>query len=79
MSNHPVFRIECSYADGAVKWVLYRNLRDFLALHAHYKTAGIARVAGRSRWNNNRDKVDLPEFPRSSACHPPHLYRHPAR
>ncbi|KAF5389183.1 hypothetical protein D9757_003438 [Collybiopsis confluens] len=51
-----VFRIECDYANGAVRWVIYRQLRDFISLHTHYAL------------NNayNRTVDNLPEFPRTS-------------
>ena len=50
-----VFRIECEYANGAARWVIYRELRDFLRLHLHYKLTNVY----------NR-VVNLPEFPKSS-------------
>ena len=49
-----VFRIECEYANGAARWVIYRELRDFLRLHLHYKLT-----------NAYHRVVDLPEFPKS--------------
>jgi phospholipase D1/2 len=54
-----VFRIECEYANGAARWVIYRQLRDFLSLHAHYALS--------NAFNRNVDK--LPEFPRTSKFH----------
>lgn len=51
-----VFRIECEYANGAARWVIYRQLRDFLSLHTHYAVS--------NAYNRNVD--DLPEFPRTS-------------
>lgn len=51
-----VFRIECEYANGAARWVIYRQLRDFLSLHAHYALS--------NAYNRNVGK--LPEFPRTS-------------
>ncbi|KAF8908954.1 hypothetical protein CPB84DRAFT_1813208 [Gymnopilus junonius] len=51
-----VFRIECEYANGAVRWVVYRELRDFLSLHAHYTVSNV--------YNRNVDK--MPEFPTTS-------------
>jgi phospholipase D1/2 len=51
-----VFRIECEYANGAMRWVIYRQLRDFVSLHAHY--------AFSNAYNRNID--NLPEFPRTS-------------
>ena len=54
--SHSVFRIECEYANGAIRWVIYRQLRDFLSLHAH--------IAVSKTYNRNMDKN--PEFPRTS-------------
>ncbi|KAG6841710.1 hypothetical protein C0991_007982 [Blastosporella zonata] len=51
-----VFRIECEYANGAARWVIYRQLRDFFSLHTHYTVSNV--------YNRNADK--LPEFPRTS-------------
>ncbi|KAJ7069910.1 phospholipase D, partial [Mycena amicta] len=51
-----VFRIECEYANGGVRWVVYRQLRDFFSLHAHYTFS--------NAYNRNID--NLPEFPRTS-------------
>lgn len=50
-----VFRIECEYA-GAARWVIYRELRDFLSLHAHYTVSNV--------YNRNVDH--MPEFPKTS-------------
>ncbi|KAJ7288468.1 phospholipase D [Mycena rebaudengoi] len=51
-----VFRIECEYANGAIRWVVYRQLRDFVSLHTHYAVS--------NAYNRNID--DLPEFPKTS-------------
>ncbi|KAG2037741.1 hypothetical protein BDR03DRAFT_896222, partial [Suillus americanus] len=57
MQTHKaVFRIECEYANGAVRWVVYRQLRDFFSLHAHYTLSNAFRTR----------KDVLPEFPRTS-------------
>jgi phospholipase D1/2 len=53
---HSVFRIECEYANGAMRWVIYRQLRDFVSLHAHFAVS--------NAYNRNIEK--LPEFPRTS-------------
>jgi phospholipase D1/2 len=50
-----VFRIECEYA-GVARWVIYRELRDFLSLHAHYAVSNV--------YNRNVDH--MPEFPKTS-------------
>ncbi|KDQ62566.1 hypothetical protein JAAARDRAFT_171033 [Jaapia argillacea MUCL 33604] len=54
---HPsksVFRIECEYA--GVRWVVYRQMKDFVGLHTHYK---LGNFFGRN------DDI-LPEFPLTS-------------
>ncbi|KAJ8519021.1 hypothetical protein ONZ45_g3982 [Pleurotus djamor] len=51
-----VFRIECEYANGAARWVIYRQLQDFISLHYHYTLS--------NAYNRSVDK--LPEFPRTS-------------
>jgi phospholipase D1/2 len=57
MQGHKsVFRIECEYANGAARWVVYRTLRDFLSLHTHYTVSNV--------YNRNVDQ--MPEFPRTS-------------
>jgi phospholipase D1/2 len=53
-----VFRIECEYANGALRWVIYRQLRDFLSLHTHYAVSNAY----------NRNVGTLPEFPKTSTC-----------
>jgi len=61
-SYHPteekrtVFRIECEYANGAARWVIYRQLRDFFSLHTHYTVSNVY----------NRLGDPLPEFPVTS-------------
>ena len=54
--SHSVFRIECEYANGAMRWVIYRQLRDFVSLHAHLAVSNAY----------NRSIEHLPEFPRTS-------------
>lgn len=51
-----VFRIECEYANGALRWVVYRQLREFLSLHGHYTLSNAY----------NRNIESLPEFPLTS-------------
>lgn len=43
--------------------VIYRELRDFLSLHAHYKAANFGTSVGGLRGSR---KVDIPEFPKIS-------------
>jgi len=80
-TGREMFKVECEYGDGAVKWVghplvalrsrvtrankqvIYRELRDFLSLHAHYKAANFGTSVGGLRGSR---KVDIPEFPKMS-------------
>ena len=53
--RHAVFRIELEYGDGLLKWVIYRELKDFVNLHAHFRVA------------NFRQGIDkFPTFPKTS-------------
>ena len=51
-----VFRIECEYANGAARWVIYRQLREFLSHHTHYAISNAY----------NRNVETLPDFPMTS-------------
>ncbi|GMK58130.1 hypothetical protein CspeluHIS016_0501620 [Cutaneotrichosporon spelunceum] len=63
-SSKELFKIECEYGDGAIKWVVYRDLWDFFSLHTHYKTSNLGhRVTGSVKRSNVRH-VDTPDFPR---------------
>lgn len=55
-AHKAVFRIECEYANGAARWVVYRQLRDFMSLHAHFAFSNAF----------SSQKEVLPEFPRTS-------------
>ena len=63
-SSKAVFRIECEYANGAARWVLYRQLRDFRKLNRHYRVANFYTMSD----------VKLPDFP-LSAINKMHFYR----
>ena len=54
--NKAVFRIECEYANGAARWVIYKQLREFISLHTHYTFSNAY----------NRNVAALPEFPKTS-------------
>nr|XP_019012545.1 phospholipase D [Kwoniella pini CBS 10737]OCF51326.1 phospholipase D [Kwoniella pini CBS 10737] len=58
-----MFKLECEYGDGAVKWVIYRELRDFLSLHAHYKAANFGTSVAGLRSSR---RVEIPDFPKMS-------------
>ncbi|TFK52257.1 phospholipase D [Heliocybe sulcata] len=51
-----VFRVECEYANGAARWVVYRQLRDFVSLHTHYTFSNAY----------NRNVETMPDFPKTS-------------
>ncbi|EJD41463.1 phospholipase D [Auricularia subglabra TFB-10046 SS5] len=51
-----IFRIECEYANGQSRWVVYRQLRDFLSLHTHYRVSNAY----------NRNIEAMPDFPLTS-------------
>jgi hypothetical protein len=53
-SSHAIFRIELEYGDGLMKWVIYREIRDFYNLHAHYKVSNLGSA------------ISLPNFPKTS-------------
>jgi len=55
-NTHALFRIELQYGDGLMKWVIYREMRDFVNLHAHYRFASIVQT----------NQVTLPSFPKTS-------------
>ncbi|KAG8909007.1 Phospholipase D1 [Tulasnella sp. 403] len=57
-NTHAVFRIECEYAMGAARWVIYRELRDFISLHTHYSLS--------NAYKYRSDAIVLPEFPKTS-------------
>lgn len=60
-----MFKIECEYGDGAIKWVVYRELRDFVSLHLHYKKSNFGhRVAALG--SHQTRHVTIPEFPRNA-------------
>jgi phospholipase D1/2 len=62
--NKSVFRVECEYGNGVARWVVYRQLRDFLSLHTHYTFSNVY----------YRNVVALPEFPRTSEFIKPHQF-----
>ncbi|KAG8805702.1 Phospholipase D1, partial [Serendipita sp. 399] len=63
-NSKAVFRIECEYAKGAARWVIYRQLRDFRKLNRHYRLANFYTL----------NDVKLPDFPRSGISKI-HFYR----
>ncbi|TIC73404.1 phospholipase D [Wallemia mellicola] len=54
-NTHAMFRIECQYGDSNLRWTIYRELRDFVSLHTHFRVASVRRTM-----------EGLPEFPKTS-------------
>jgi len=63
-NSKAVFQIECEYANGAARWVIYRQLRDFRKLNRHYRLANFYTLSN----------VKLPDF-HKSAISKIHFYR----
>lgn len=61
--SHSVFRIELEYGSGLtrMKWVIYREFRDFFNLHSRYRLADISNTTF-----GGRDAHKLPKFPRAT-------------
>lgn len=51
------------YLLGADNQVIYRELRDFFQLHAHYKAANVGTSVAGLRTSR---KVEIPDFPKMS-------------
>ncbi|CEH19132.1 Phospholipase D1 [Ceraceosorus bombacis] len=75
-NTHAVFRIELEYGDGLVRWVCYRELRDFINLHAHYRAAALRGYLGRPVGQAEGD-LGLPSFPKTSLPYLNQLQRQP--
>lgn len=67
-SSQAIFRIELSYADDVMKWVVHRSLGDFLTLHAHYRAAALRGYLGRAVGDSGHadGEMGLPRFPKTS-------------
>ncbi|CAH7667187.1 hypothetical protein PPACK8108_LOCUS1578 [Phakopsora pachyrhizi] len=67
-ATHAVFRIELEYGNQLLKWVIYRELRDFVNLHAAYKASNIV--------SRSSADITLPNFPKASLPYFNILKRH---
>lgn len=63
-----VFRIELSYGDDMMKWVIHRTLGDLIALHTHYRAAALKSYFGRAVKDTGTadGEIGLPRFPKTS-------------
>lgn len=60
-TGHRLYRIELEYGGGLMRWVIYRDFRDFLALHAYIRTQMVTgSLAVRRR---DGSLVDAPSLP----------------
>lgn len=61
--THAVFRIELEYGSGLtrMKWVIYREFRDFINLHSRYRLADISNTTF-----SGKEAHRLPKFPRAT-------------
>ncbi|RPB13430.1 phospholipase D [Morchella conica CCBAS932] len=61
--THAVFRIELEYGSGItrMKWVIYREFRDFFNLHSRYRLADISNTTF-----SGKEAHKLPKFPRAT-------------
>ncbi|CAO1625909.1 unnamed protein product [Sympodiomycopsis kandeliae] len=67
-NTQAIFRIELSYGDDMIKWVIYRTLGDFIALHTHYRAAALRGYLGRAVGDSGTadGEIGLPRFPKTS-------------
>jgi phospholipase D1/2 len=64
--RHQIFRIELEYASSLarMKWVIYRNLTDFLKLHGKYKYQ--SKTDKYIHASRPSERAKLPQFPKSA-------------
>jgi phospholipase D1/2 len=64
--RHQIFRIELEYASSLarMKWVVYRNLTDFLKLHGKYKYQ--TKTDKYIHTSRPSERSKLPQFPKSA-------------
>lgn len=64
ITGSTMYKIELDYGGGLFKWVVYRDLRDFLALHTYFRTMNVKGVVSMRMSNLDVDPPGLPSFPR---------------
>lgn len=76
--RHAVFRIELEYGDGLMKWVIYREMKDFTNLHAHCTSSRLSAMPSHARLTccsldrvaNLRHGIGkFPSFPKATLTH----------
>lgn len=65
-SGHTLFRLELAYG-SMLHWVIYRETRDFIALHAYFRAEKVT-GAITNPFATDQDK-DLPSFPKGQLAH----------
>lgn len=69
-AGHAIFRIELCYGDGLTRWVVYREMRDFVNLYTHYRAAalrgrlGITKPEGLTLPSGGGEEGTLPPLPK---------------
>ncbi|PKI85217.1 phospholipase D [Malassezia vespertilionis] len=65
-TGHTLYRIELDYAFGMIRWAIYREVRDFLALHTYLRTQSVRGYLNKTTTRGNTDGEEgLPRFPRA--------------
>ncbi|WFD41697.1 phospholipase D [Malassezia psittaci] len=66
-SGHTLYRIEVTYGNEMLQWVIYREVRDFVALHTYFRTQSVKGILGQTaKFRGSKDgDSNLPSFPRS--------------
>ncbi|KAK7207317.1 hypothetical protein BZA70DRAFT_286679 [Myxozyma melibiosi] len=71
--QHTLFRIELEYGSGPIrmKWVIFRDFRDFFALHSHFRAFNFTRniyssTTGGATMGGAHAIEGLPRFPREA-------------
>ena len=65
-SGHTLYRIELTYGADMLRWVIYREVRDFFNLHTYFYTQSVRGHLGKTvklRGAGDNDG-DLPSFPK---------------
>ena len=65
--GHALYRIELTYGADTMQWVIYREVRDFVALHTYFRTQSVKGLLGKTVMFRGTGESDseLPSFPKS--------------
>ncbi|WFD30103.1 phospholipase D [Malassezia sp. CBS 17886] len=66
-SSPMLYRLELSYGDGLLRWVIYREMRDLLALHTYFRSHTVRGALGKSLTLRTAEADQgLPSFPKGA-------------